>query len=78
MPDDLKARVAKVLAEELAPALGMDGLELEVLDITDGVARVRLGGSCGCCPSSVMAILMGIEQQLHRRVPEIDYVELAP
>lgn len=78
MNDELKERVAKVLAEELAPALGMDDIELEVLEITNGVARVRMAGSCGCCPSSVMAVLIGIEQELHRRVPQVDYVELAP
>jgi Fe-S cluster biogenesis protein NfuA len=76
--DELKERVARVLAEEAGLALGMAGLDLEVLDITDGVVRVRVRGSCGCCPSSVMAVLMGIEQTLHQRVPEVDYLELAP
>ena len=78
MADDLKERVAHVLAAELGPALGMDGVDVQVLDVTDRVARIRLGGSFGCCPSSVMALLMGIEEELRRRVPEVDYVELAP
>ena len=29
------------------PALEMDGTLLEVLDVTDGVARIRLNGVCG-------------------------------
>jgi Fe-S cluster biogenesis protein NfuA len=78
MADDLKDRVARVLSEELGSALGMDGVEVQVLDVTDRVARIRLAGSCGCCPSSVMTLLMGVEEELHRRVPEVDYVELAP
>ncbi|HZU38729.1 MAG TPA: NifU family protein [Gemmataceae bacterium] len=75
--DHLKERVSRALAEAVGPALAMDGLDLEVLDVTAGVAQVRVRGSCGCCPSSVMAVLMGIEQELHRLVPEVDYLELA-
>jgi len=74
----LKDRIAKVLAEELAPVLAMDATAIEVIDVADGVARVRLGGACGCNPSSVMAIILGLEQELRRRVPEIEYVEIAP
>jgi Fe-S cluster biogenesis protein NfuA len=74
-PAGLKERVEKALAEEVGPALAMDGTAVEVLDVTDGVARLRLGGVCGCCPSSIMAVVMGIEQELRRCVPEVEYVE---
>lgn len=76
--DDLKDRVSRALAEAIGPALAADGLDLEVLDVVEGVVRVRPCGSCGCCPSSVMAIILGIEEELRRRVPEVDYLELAP
>ena len=75
-PRDLKARVEKALAEAVGPALQMDGTAVEVLDVTDGVARLRLGGVCGGCPGTIMAVVMGIEQELRRRVPEVDYVEV--
>jgi Fe-S cluster biogenesis protein NfuA len=75
---DLKARVVRVLAEEVGPALAMDGTAIEVLDVTDGVVRVRLGGVCSGCPSSIYAALMGIEEELRRRVPEVEYLEAAP
>jgi Fe-S cluster biogenesis protein NfuA len=78
MNDPLKDRVAKVLAEEVAPALQMDGADLELLDVTDGVARVRLLGGCASCPSTIMAVIMGIEQELRRRVPEVEYIEAVP
>jgi Fe-S cluster biogenesis protein NfuA len=76
--DDLKARVAKVLAEEVAPALQMDGAALELLGVSDGVARVRLRGGCGGCPGTVLAVILGLDQELCRRVPEIAYVEAVP
>ncbi|MBY0528038.1 MAG: NifU family protein [Gemmataceae bacterium] len=76
--EDLKQRVIRILAEEVGPALEMDGTAIEVLDTTDGVVQVRLGGVCGNCPSSIMAAVMGIEQELRRRIPEVEYLEAVP
>jgi Fe-S cluster biogenesis protein NfuA len=74
----LRERVARALAEHVGPALEMDGTAIEVLDVTDGVARIRLNGVCGGCPSSVMTLVMGIEQELRRHVPEVEYLEVSP
>lgn len=74
----LKERVARALAEVVGPALEMDGTAIEVLDVRGGVARVRLGGVCTACPSSVMTVIMGIEQELRRVVPEVAYLEAVP
>jgi Fe-S cluster biogenesis protein NfuA len=75
---DLRQRVAKVIAEDVAPLLGMDGNGIEVVAIENGVAQVRLNGTCGCCPGSVQAVIMGIEDELRRRIPEVDYLEVLP
>lgn len=75
---DLKKRVARVLAEEVAPVLQMDGTALEVLDIDQGVVRVRLNGACTGCPSTLMMVIMGMEQELRKHVPEIEYLEAVP
>lgn len=76
--DDLKTRVVQALAAHVGPALDMDGAQLEVLDIADGVARIRLNGVCGNCPSSIMLVVNGIEEELRKHVPEIAYVEAVP
>jgi Fe-S cluster biogenesis protein NfuA len=75
---ELKDRVARLLAEEIGPALHMDGTSIEVLEICDGVLRVRLQGACNGCPSTVMAIITGIEQELRRLVPEVEHLEAVP
>ena len=75
---DLKARVARVLAEQVGPALAMDGAAIEVVDVSDGVAQVRLGGVCSGCPSTIMTVIMGIEQELRKHVPEVEYLEAVP
>ena len=49
---DLKERVDRILNEEIGPALQIDTGRIEVLDVTDGVARVRLQGVCTGCPST--------------------------
>ena len=78
MSASLKERVEQALRNEVAPALELDGTAIEVLDVSDGVARVRLNGACSGCPASVMTIIMGIEQELRQRIPEIEYLEAAP
>ncbi len=78
MSAELKERVARALAEAVGPALELDGTQLEVLDVSDGVARVRLGGVCSGCPSTLMLVIHGIEQELRRRFPEVEYLEAVP
>ena len=71
----LKDRVAQAIAEHVAPALEMDGSEIEVVDVSDGIAQVRLHGACGSCPGSIMTLIMGMEQELRRHVPEVEFLQ---
>jgi Fe-S cluster biogenesis protein NfuA len=75
---DLKDRVTRILVAEIAPALGLDGAALEVMDVADGGVQVRLGGVCSGCPSTLMTVIHGIEQELRPRVPEIKFLEALP
>jgi Fe-S cluster biogenesis protein NfuA len=75
---DLKERLTRILADEVMPMLQLDGGGVEVLDVTDGVARVRLHGTCSGCPSVVQAVLIGIEAELRKRLPQVEYLEAAP
>jgi Fe-S cluster biogenesis protein NfuA len=74
----LQQRVQQVVSEEIAPLLEMDGAGIEVVSVDDGVVQLRLNGTCGCCPGSVHAVIMGIEEELRRRVPEVEYLEAVP
>lgn len=74
----LRERLAKVLAEEVAPLLQMDGGSIELVALEEGVAQVRLGGACVSCPGTVYALVMTIEEELRKRVPEVDYLEVVP
>jgi Fe-S cluster biogenesis protein NfuA len=74
-PNDLKERVAHLLTQEVEQISHLDGGSLEVLDVTDGIVRIRLGRACGCCPITLMTIIHGLEQELRRRIPEVEYLE---
>ena len=75
---DLRSRVEAVLRSEVAPALEMDGATLEVLDVDRGCVRVRLNGACAACPATVMFLVRGMEEELRKRVPEVEYLEAVP
>ena len=73
--ESLCSRVAQVVAEEILPALEMDATGVEVVGCDRGVVQVRLSGTCGSCPSSARAVIMGIEDELRKRIPEVEYLE---
>jgi Fe-S cluster biogenesis protein NfuA len=75
---ELKARIERILKDEAAPALQMDGSAIEVCDVSGGVVQVRLGSLCGNCPSTIMAVMMSLEQELRQRIPEVEYLEVLP
>jgi Fe-S cluster biogenesis protein NfuA len=69
----MKDRVEKILAK-IRPQLQMDGGDIELLDVVDGVVKVRLKGACGSCPMSMMTLKMGVERAVKQEIPEIKEV----
>jgi Fe-S cluster biogenesis protein NfuA len=63
--------------EKIRPSLQADGGDVELVDVVDNVARVRLTGACGGCPFSQMTLKNGIERILKQEIPELISVELA-
>jgi len=74
MSEDLKERVEKSL-DTIRPALMADGGNVELVDVEDGIAKVRLQGACGTCPSALMTLKQGIEVRVKEDCPEIQEVE---
>ncbi len=70
----MKERVEKVL-DKVRPMLMADGGNVDLVEVTDdGVVKLKLTGSCGCCPMSSMTLKMGIERILKQEIPEIKEV----
>lgn len=73
--DDVRARVQRVV-DAIRPAVQSDGGDLELVDVTaDGRVQIRLHGACVGCPSSMMTLKVGVEQNLKNYVPEVTAVE---
>ena len=72
---DLLERVENAL-DTIRPYLVTDGGDVSIEEITpDHIVRLRLLGSCGSCPMSIMTLKAGIEQAIKKAVPEIQGVE---
>ena len=59
---------------EDSPMLMADGGNVDLVEGDDGVVKLKLTGTCGCCPMSQMTLKMGIERLLKEEVPEIKEV----
>ncbi|MDD3642305.1 MAG: NifU family protein [Candidatus Krumholzibacteria bacterium] len=70
----MREQVEKVL-EEIRPNLQADGGDIELVDVVDGVVKVRLKGACAGCPMSQMTLAFGVERVLKQRIPEVKKVE---
>ena len=74
MDEDMKTRVEAAL-DEVRPYLAADGGGVELVEVVDGVVRVRLQGHCAGCPGAQMTLSMGIERKLKELIPEVKSVE---
>ncbi len=72
----MRERVEKALAK-IRPALQADGGDVELVDVKEGVVKVRLKGACSGCPMAAMTLQQGIERALKKEIPEIKEVVAA-
>lgn len=75
---ELRDRVEHALKRDIAPALMLDGTGIEVLGVSDGIAQVRLTGVCAGCPATIMTVITSLEDELRKRVPEVEILEAVP
>ncbi|GMK42498.1 Fe-S cluster biogenesis protein NfuA [Paenibacillus cellulosilyticus] len=60
--------------DKLRPFLQRDGGDVELVDVEDGIVKLRLVGACGSCPSSTITLKAGIERALLEEVEGIEEV----
>jgi Fe-S cluster biogenesis protein NfuA len=63
--------------DKIRPMLQKDGGDVELVEVTDGIVKVRLQGACAGCPMSQMTLKNGIENFLKKEIPEVKSVESA-
>src|ERR671932_1205490 len=73
-PVDVETRVRQAL-DDVRPYLGSHGGDVELVAVEEGVARVRLGGTCNGCPSSSVTLRNAIEEAIMQAAPELEGVD---
>jgi Fe-S cluster biogenesis protein NfuA len=70
----MKEKVKAVL-DQIRPGLQADGGDVELVDVQEGIVKVKLRGACAGCPMSRMTLKNGIERILKEEIPEVQSVE---
>jgi Fe-S cluster biogenesis protein NfuA len=58
----------------IRPVLQADGGDVELVDVSDGVVKLRLTGACDGCAMATLTLRVGIERVLKEQVPEVKEV----
>ena len=73
-PLDVDARIQRAL-DQVRPYLGSHAGGVQYLGVTeDGVARLRLEGSCHGCPSSTVTVQLALKGAIEDAAPEVTEV----
>ncbi len=69
----MREKVETALAQ-IRPALQADGGDVELVDVSEGVVKLKLKGACAGCPMATMTLRNGIERVLKEQIPEVKEV----
>ena len=72
------ARVQAILTvlDRIRPVLEADGMNVELLDVQDKNARIRLTGLCARCGSAPLTLQSGLEEALRHEIRDFGEVQL--
>jgi Fe-S cluster biogenesis protein NfuA len=74
-PADLETRVLGAL-EKVRPLLASHGGNVQLVEVDEGVVRLRLQGSCHGCPSSLVTLRSTIEEALYAAAPDVTEIQV--
>jgi Fe-S cluster biogenesis protein NfuA len=73
-PGDIDMAKLEATLDYIRPAVQMDGGDIVLLGVDDGIVNLQMVGACGGCPMSMMTLKSGIERILVERVPGVTEV----
>lgn len=74
-PVPLEERVQRAL-DSVRPYMDSHGGNVELLSLQDGIARIRLQGSCSDCSASSVTLELAIKQALEDAAPDLEGLEV--
>jgi Fe-S cluster biogenesis protein NfuA/nitrite reductase/ring-hydroxylating ferredoxin subunit len=69
-PLDLRTRLHLAL-EKVRPYIDGHGGSVEIVSLENGIAKIKLSGSCKTCPSSSSTLELGIRQSIEEICPDL-------
>jgi Fe-S cluster biogenesis protein NfuA len=69
----MQEKVEAVLAK-IRPSLQAHGGDVDLVDVNDGMVRVKLKGACNGCPMATLTLQHGIARILKEELPEVTEV----
>jgi len=70
----LEDKINKIL-DDVRPGIQMDGGDVELKSVKDGVVELKIKGACQGCPMAYLTFGSGIGQRLKEKIPEIKAVK---
>ncbi|MBA2284896.1 MAG: NifU family protein [Ktedonobacteraceae bacterium] len=74
-PLDIETRIMQAL-DEVRPYLKSHGGNVEFVRVEDGIAHLRLEGSCHGCSGSTMTLKLTIEEAISRAAPDLNGLQV--
>lgn len=70
------AKVQKILDEKVKPHLAEHYGDVELVEVKEGIVKIKLLGQCSGCPSAKYTVEDVIEAALRQEIPEVKEVIL--
>lgn len=70
----MEEAIEKILSEKVRPLLAKDGGSVELVEVKDGIVKVKLTGACHGCPMAQMTLTRLVEAKIKDELPEIKQV----
>jgi len=62
--------------ERIRPQLKVDGGDLQLVDVSDGIVTIRMVGGCCGCPFTKLALMNGLEKTIMEQIAGVRQVKL--
>ncbi|MFO0820452.1 MAG: NifU family protein [Pirellulales bacterium] len=68
---EIRAKVERVLAEEVNPWVGQHGGVVRLVDVRENTVFLQMGGGCQGCGSATATLRLGVETAIRASVPAV-------
>lgn len=73
---DILSRIEQVIDTSVRPYLNGHGGDIQIVDFTDGVLKIKLTGMCSNCPSSLLTTEEVVKKEVMDQIKEVTSVRL--